>query len=252
VPLSAISLQITFHLIQLNHKNFAIYFICFIIHPSKRVLSTLIDKYALETRNKLASFIQQNTKYIACTADGWTDAAHRSFLSVTGHFIDKDFRLHSRCLDVIELMESHTAELIESTIKQILHSYTHLEDNLKLNVVSFTTDNGANMLKAIRLGAWPGIECFAHTLQLCIKEGLDDDEKGLFKTLLFKIRKYSTRIHKSSTAQKMLVEVQQQNTPDIKPLMFIQDVKTRWNSTYLMLERLKKIGPINVTDFVNR
>ena len=100
------------------------------------------------------------------------------------------------------------------------------------------------------MSGWPGIEYFAHTLQLCIKKGLDSDEHGVFKEILFKIRKYSTYIHKSATEQKILLEVQRHKSSEKPGVMFIQDVKTRWNSTYLMLERLKAVGPMNVTDFV--
>lgn len=56
-------------------------------------------------------------------------------------------------------------------------------------------------------------------------------------------------MHKSSSAERTLFEIQKKNFPDLKPVQFIQDVKTRWNSTYLMLERLKRIGQINVSDF---
>jgi uncharacterized protein YchJ len=220
--------------------------------PSLRTLVTLVDKYALNIRIKLASLIQNSTQTIALTTDGWTDNANHRFLSLTAHFIDVDWKLQSRCLDIIELDEAHTGEVIEEIIKERLQHYIVHDKKIIINVASITTDNGANMLKAVRLTTWNGIECFAHTLQLCIKDSLDGEEHGIFTSLLYKIRKYCSRIHKSSTAQRILIDIQKQNSPDLRPLVFIMDVKTRWNSTYLMLERLKRIGSVSVSEFANR
>lgn len=105
------------------------------------------------------------------------------------------------------------------------------------------------MLKAVRLTLWPGVECFAHTLQLCIKDSLED-ECGLFVDLLHKVRKYASRLHKSSTAHRTLLEIQRQL--EFKPLTFIGDVKTRWNSTFLMLERIKRIGSVVVAEYAQK
>jgi hypothetical protein len=44
----------------------------------------------------------------------------------------------------------------------------------KIKVKVAVTDNGSNMIKAIR--EWDGIDrvpCTAHTLQLCVMKGLD-------------------------------------------------------------------------------
>jgi hypothetical protein len=82
--------------------------------PDRRQLTVLLDKFALEVRSKLAHLIQDTTETIALTADGWTDDAGHQFIGVTGHFIDPEWQLHSRCLDVIQINESHTGEAIES------------------------------------------------------------------------------------------------------------------------------------------
>ncbi|CAG8833335.1 12338_t:CDS:2, partial [Cetraspora pellucida] len=47
--------------------------------------------------------------------------------------------------------------------------------NLELKIISFTTDNGANIKKAIKdLGIGTQIFCAAHTLQLSINKGLEE------------------------------------------------------------------------------
>lgn len=154
--------------------------------PNRKQLATMVDKAAVEVRIILQKQLCEWTKSIALTSDGWTDDVGHKFIAITSHFLDSSFHLHSRCLDLFELDESHTGEAIQKSVQKAVEYFTIQEDS-KISVVSLTTDNGANMLKAVKLSCWPGIECFAHTLQLCIKNPLDSDEMGIFRQMLYKV-----------------------------------------------------------------
>ena len=85
---------------------------------------------------------------------------------------------------------------------------------------------------------------FIHTLQLDIKNSLFEDDGIEF--LLAKVRKLVCYISHCSKASELLkkqidFDHAQKKT---KALLWIQDVETRWISTYLMLERLKKLKSI--------
>ncbi|XP_077968218.1 E3 SUMO-protein ligase ZBED1-like [Styela clava] len=72
--------------------------------------------------------------------------------------------------------EAQTAENIKSEILKSLSEF----DISPTKVFSVTTDNGANVVSACRLlyeeYGWYHITCAAHTIQLCIEDGLKIEE----------------------------------------------------------------------------
>ena len=86
------------------------------------------------------------------------------------------------------------------------------------------------------------VPCFTHTLQLLIKNSLFKDNR--LKFLLAKIRKIVCHFSHSSKASKILKILQvyfDHVQTKQKPLLLVQDVDTRCNLTYLILERLIKL-----------
>ena len=78
---------------------------------------------------------------------------------------------------------------------------------------------------------WPDVPCFGNTLQLCVAKGL-----SAVSRLTAIARKLVGHFKHSSLAMTSLDE--KQKTLNIQEHKLIQDVITRWNSTYFMLERL--------------
>ncbi|CAG8603844.1 10504_t:CDS:2, partial [Cetraspora pellucida] len=85
-------------------------------------------------------------------------------------FINFYFESKNILLSIAELPYPHEASQILEHIKNLLQIW-----NLELKIISFTTDNGANIKKAIKdLGIGTQIFCAAHTLQLSINKGLEE------------------------------------------------------------------------------
>ena len=80
---------------------------------------------------------------------------------------------------------------------------------------------------------WDDLPCFGHTLQLAVKSGLD---LAIISRLTAVCRKIVGHFKHSVVAMGALREKQQ--SMNIAQHALVQDVATRWNSTYLMYERL--------------
>ena len=100
-------------------------------------------------------------------------------------------------------------------------------------MIAIVRDNARNMDVAVQNLGWEDVPCFAHTLQLAINNGLNLSQVSRVTALA---RKVVGHFKHSVVATIALKEKQQQmNVPQHH---LIQDVTTRWNSAYFMMERL--------------
>ena len=197
--------------------------------PSRRTVmrSLLPGKYeALKTalKSKLSEI-----KYCSITTDLWTSCQTIGYITVTCHFISSDWKLISVVLSTINVTGDHTAENIAEELKQITDEW-----NISEKLVASVTDNGANMVAGIRLNGWKHLPCFAHTLNLVVQDAIRSDSK--VSAIKEKCKKIVAYFHRSCKATERFVSVLTRQS--IEPKKLIQEVETRWNSTYYMLERL--------------
>ncbi len=66
------------------------------------------------------------------------------FLGITCHFLDPSWNLKTICLDVAYLPYPHTAIEIKNKFIEIFSEY-----GITNKIISITTDNGCNVVKAI-------------------------------------------------------------------------------------------------------
>jgi len=113
-------------------------------------------------------------------------------------------------------------------------------------VVACVTDNASNMKAAVRKAEWKHLPCFAHTLNLIVRESL----KHIQGTVT-KVKSVVEYVNRSTVATERLKATQKQM--GLEELRLKQDVITRWNSTYYMLKRfwLQKEAIIATIALVN-
>ena len=99
------------------------------------------------------------------------------------------------------------------------------------------TDNAGNMQVACRDLKVPRVPCFSHTLQLAIEDSLK--AHALIQNAISEAKKVVSFFHRSSKASTALKGLQEEK--GVTPLVLIQDVATRWNSQYLMMDRILKL-----------
>jgi zinc finger BED domain-containing protein 1 (E3 SUMO-protein ligase ZBED1) len=140
--------------------------------PDVKLVKQLIHKAYSHTLPFIIEHIENNAIFINLTTDMWTARNRQGYLGITCNYLDEDFKLHERVLAIEYVRYPHTADHIGDTILSILDEW-----GIRDRTFVITTDNGANMKKAIQdLGLvssniqWQS--CVAHTLQLIVGKGL--------------------------------------------------------------------------------
>ena len=73
---------------------------------SQQVIPSKYDTMKCKIENELLK-----SKYCALTTDLWTSQhQHRSYISLTAHYVTPDFELKARCLQTKEILTDHTAQ----------------------------------------------------------------------------------------------------------------------------------------------
>ena len=197
--------------------------------------ATLLERHIVpmyqHTRQQVASDIAKGVRH-AFTTDAWTSSATQSFLTCTVHYIDPEsITLESRVLDTTHCPESHTAETLAREMQVSVKTW-----NLKNPVA--VSDNAANIQKACQLCEYPHFGCFAHTLNLCVKKGINIPE---ISRVVGKCRKLVAFFKQSDLKTTKLIQAEK--VLDLKELALQQDVETRWNSTVYMMRRITQVYP---------
>lgn len=120
----------------------------------------------------------------------------------------------------------HTSENINEYLQNIVKQW-----GLQNKIAACPTDNAVNMISAIKLSQWRHISCFAHTLNLIVQSSLEQ-----IKETRVKVKSILEYFKRSTLATEKLKQIQEQL--GYSPVhTLIQDVVTRWNSTFHMFQR---------------
>ena len=195
------------------------------------------------SKEQLRSLLRGTMITVHLTTDLWTAKSRHGYLGVTATWLTSDFEFQEALLTCNHLPYPHTGEVISNELFQILEDW-----HLTSTAFIVATDNGANMVKAVRLLGENYIDqiqrqpCVAHTLQLTVLEGLKQCKPfhRRIKSLqaFFRLPKQAERLH---TAQQNSQTHQLSENEYVDPLNVLTDVKTRWNSTYYAWKRVLEL-----------
>ncbi|XP_022833037.1 zinc finger BED domain-containing protein 4-like [Spodoptera litura] len=197
--------------------------------PGRKYMSEVVIPAIYERVKKLIKDEISKANAVSITSDMWTCMNNMlCFLSFTAHWLNEDFILQHRVLQMKHFVGSHSGNQIRSVLEELASTW-----GISSLIHVIVRDNGPNMVKAIKESAFEGKGCFIHTLQLAIKAALEVENVS---DALISARRIVTHFNHSSTAQQKLKDIQKEL--HLTEHQLVQDVTTRWNSTYYMLERV--------------
>ena len=137
-----------------------------IIHRNvvQKRLNGLFDSYRKSMITDLS-----NISSLSVTADFWSDRRARSYLVLTGHYVDDNFHSNSTILQFSTFDKRHFSDVIGKEIEKQLKDLGTFE-----KVTAITCDNAPNMLGLFQYLSREikHVPCMAHILHLVICNGL--------------------------------------------------------------------------------
>lgn len=183
--------------------------------PGEKKIRMMIARSYGYNRDKL-KLLLKTAQSISLTTDLWSSRSKHGYLGLTATWINKEFEIMDVLLEISYFPAPHNARAITEVIKKAIEKW-EIEDR----VVSITTDNGSNVVAAIRdLTSIKRLSCAAHTLQLAIGRGLKVVE-GLVSHVKQLINFFSTQ-----KQIERLIKVQKDIGYE-EQLHLIQDISTR-------------------------
>lgn len=198
------------------------------------------DTYAMFLREKAAlkELFGKEKQRVSLTTDIWVaPTTSCSYMVVTGHWIDRDWKLQKRILS-FKPVTDHKGDTIASHLIACLEEwniqkvFTVTCDNAKGNdkALGLFTDalimRGPNAL--VRNGAYLHMRCCAHILNLIVRDGM-----AKVNDFIVAIRNAIKYVR--SSGERMKSFQLRVETGNVSRGSLCLDVVTRWNSTYLML-----------------
>ncbi|XP_061357916.1 zinc finger BED domain-containing protein RICESLEEPER 2-like [Gastrolobium bilobum] len=160
-------------------------------------------------KDRCLNMLKENTSRASLTSDLWTSLNTDGFICLTAHFVDKSWHLHKRVLNFGFIPPPHTG------ISLVEKIHTFLKDwGLDGNFFSITLDN-------------------ASANDVCVQ--FLRDQLSIGGGLLCNVRE-SVKYLKGSQARKQKFLQCGAQSSLASRRGFRQDVPSRWNSTFLMLD----------------
>lgn len=201
--------------------------------PSRKTITHMMETKYEVMKEQFREKIKEVSSY-TLTCDNWTDVTNQSYLGITIYYLGSDCKMKNGCLGVLPLDKNHTSDYLHDSLMRVMEDF-HVDSNKIMAVVS---DSAANIKSAVNklVGNNKQLACFAHILSHLVPNALQSIKPAM--EIINKVKKIVTLTRHSVVASDELKRLQKRDgKTDRTVLKFIQDVETRWNSTYYMLER---------------
>lgn len=199
--------------------------------PSRKHLSTkLLQEKAREIQSLLKEQLN-NAEHICLTVDLWSNISMKGFLGITAHFI-LGWELKSAMIACKRFKGRHTSDNATNMVKAFNFGVPGFASSVvKDNEVELFTDSDVEDTGDEEEHPFPSHKrCYAHCLQLVIKDAFDKSDNSLRK-IIVKVSKLVSHVRKSIHASELLEEEKRVQASNA----------TRWNSQLHMIQSVLNI-----------
>ena len=202
------------------------------------IKANILDIYRIEKR-KMKQELESLSGRICLTSNLWSSSTMDGYLSLTAHYVDENWNLQSRILNLRFMPPSHTGQLLAEKFIGLLKEW-----GIERKVFSLTVDNASANNSFVEIlkshlnmngvllcdGDYFHVRCGAHILNLIVQSGLK-----VVDNYVIKVREMVKYVRRVKTRMIKLAKFVSQLSVNCKK-KHCQDVLKRWNSTSVMLE----------------
>ncbi|KAL8478241.1 hypothetical protein ACS0TY_030221 [Phlomoides rotata] len=202
------------------------------------VKSDIMKIYDFEKDKIMKVFDKKSSKF-AITTDMWTaNNQKKGYMAITAHFIDESWKLQSRLVRFIYVPCPHTSAVICDALVDCLMDW-NLDHKLSTLTLDNCSTNDALINDILRKldkkafwldGSLLHMRCCAHILNLIVRDGLDVIGNGIGR-IRSSVAFWVATPKRCEKFKETVFQIKVQCSRNL-----ILDCKTRWNSTYKMLD----------------
>ncbi|CAG8579081.1 2591_t:CDS:2, partial [Scutellospora calospora] len=208
----------------------------------RQILSNEIMSQFENTHEKIINLLENVSSIVSVTCDIWTAISNQAYLGITIHYIDDNWELRSFLLDLIHYLDHHYGTHTKDLLLTLFNKFKIIQ-----NIMGLTTDNDASMivagrelqvaLSSLENNNFVHCRCAAHILNIAVKHGMQ-----LETIIIEKVRNFIKKVRHSQLLCDSLRNICAiQEVEYLKPEL---DIETRWNSTFLMLQKFNRMSEI--------
>ncbi|KAL9679045.1 hypothetical protein QQ045_017555 [Rhodiola kirilowii] len=208
--------------------------------PCRNTVKSHVTKIYENEKLKVQELLSRAKGRICLTSDLWSSHTTDGYLALTAHFLDSDWNLHKKILGFSHMPPPHTGNALVEKINSLI-----CEWGIDKNLFSITLDNASandSFVEKLKLqlnfrgllllnGQFFHVRCCAHILNLIVQDGLKAIDDSVVK-----VRDCVKYIKGSMARKHKFLECVEQVGLTGNRRALRQDVPTRWNSTFLMLD----------------
>ncbi|XP_013869994.1 zinc finger BED domain-containing protein 4 [Austrofundulus limnaeus] len=205
--------------------------------PSSYFTSTAIPDMYEKVKGVLLTHLKEaEAGVVHFTTSIWVSSQTKEYLTLTAHWATYESNVRPQGQDC------HCSALL--SVSQIDHDMHDIPKQLEYLWDSwitstglrkgFTVTNNSTIRHTLDAHGHATLQCFGHVIDLIISEAIKSQR--MVQNVLSIARKLCERVHRSPQAKERLVELQRAH--QLPENQLIQDVPSKWRTSFFMLERL--------------